>query len=149
MNRVLIGLLYLLVGLTLATEGVAIARPAPEATLQERLIGTWRLVSARYGGEDQKFPEGTTTLKHVTPAQFMWASYGADGTVTRAAGGTYSLKGDVYEETPQYGLSADFDTIRGKAQMFKCAIDGDRWHHVGKLSNGLTIDEVWERVGRK
>jgi hypothetical protein len=79
----------------------------------------------------------------------MWASYGADGTVTRAAGGTYILKGDVYEETPQYGLSADFDTVKEKAQTFKCRIDGDTWHHDGKLSNGLTIEEIWERVEKK
>jgi len=128
---------------------MAVARPDPAASPQEKLIGTWRLVSARYGGEDHKSPEGTTTLKHVTSSQFMWASYGADGTVTRAAGGTYTLKADTYEETPEYGLSGDFDLIRGKAQTFKCMIDGDKWHHDGKLSNGLTIEEVWERVGKK
>src|SRR5207249_1613248 len=128
---------------------MAAGQAAREASLQERLVGTWRLVSARYGGQDHKSPEGTTTLKHVTPAQFMWASYGADGTVTRAAGGRYTLKSDVYEETPEYGLSGDFDIIRGKAQSFKCMIEGDKWHHDGKLSNGLTIEEVWERVGKK
>ena len=149
MNRLTIGLLSLFVGFAVSTTRMAAARPAPEASLQDRLIGTWKMVSARYGGQEHKFPEGTTTLKHVTPSQFMWASYGADGTVTRAAGGRYTLKGDVYEETPEYGLSGDFDAIKGKAQTFKCVIDGDKWHHDGKLSNGLTIEEVWERVGRK
>src|SRR5947209_5542264 len=118
MNRTAIGVLSLFASLTLATARMAAARPDPATGLQERRIGTWRLVSARYGGEDHKSPEGTTTLKHVTPSQFMWASYGADGTVTRAAGGRYTLKGDVYEETPEYGLSGDFDIIRGKAQSF-------------------------------
>jgi hypothetical protein len=55
----------------------------------------------------------------------------------------------VYEETPEYGLSADFEVIRGKPQSFRCKVDGSRWHHEGELSNGLTIDEVWERVERK
>ncbi len=111
-----------------------------------KLVGTWKMVSAMYGGREYRFPEGTTTLKHVTPTQFMWASYDADGRVTRAAGGGYTLAGEEYEETPEYGLSADFEVIRGKPQSFRCKVDGSRWHHDGKLSNGLTIDEVWERV---
>ena len=60
MQRVLIGILSLFAILTLAT--IAIGRPAPEPTLQEKLIGTWRLVSAKYGGQEVKFPEGSTSL---------------------------------------------------------------------------------------
>ena len=103
----------------------------------------------RYGGREFKFPEGTTTIKHITPTQSMGASYDEDGRVTRAAGGSYTLKGEAYEETPEYGLSEDFEVIRGKPQSFRCEVDGSRWHHDGKLSNGLTIDEVWERVEKK
>ena len=69
--------------------------------------------------------------------------------MTRAAAGAYTLTGEVYEETPEYGLSEDFEVIRGKPQSFRCKVDGSRWHHDGELSNGLTIDEVWERVGTK
>src|SRR4029450_9835124 len=72
---------------------------------QNKLIGTWKQVSAKYGGQEYKFPEGTTTLKHVTPTQFMWTSYDSDGKMTRAAGGSYTLKGEAYVETPEYGLS--------------------------------------------
>ena len=61
----------------------------------------------------------------------------------------YTLKGEEYVETPEYGMSQDFDTIKGNAQTFKGRIDGNTWHHDGKLSNGLTIAEVWERVERK
>ena len=80
---------------------------------------------------------------------FMWASYDKDGKVTRAAGGDYTLKGEVYEETPEYGISSDFDLIKGKAQTFKRKVEGNKWYHNGKLSNGLTIEEVWERVEKK
>ena len=111
------------------------------------LVGSWKLASARYGGNDYAAPG--TTIKHVTPVQFMWASYGADGVVTRAAGGAYTLKGDAYQETPEYGISSDFDVVRGKPQTFTCRIDGNKWYHSGVLSNGLTIDEVWERVEPK
>jgi len=35
-----------------------------------------------------------------------WATYEKDGKVTRAAGGDYALKGEVYEETPEYGITS-------------------------------------------
>ncbi len=88
-------------------------------------------------------------IKHVTPTHFMWVTYDAEGKVTRAAGGRYSLDGDAYVETPEYGLSGDFDIIKGKPQAFRCKVEGNTWHHDGKLSNDLTIEEVWERVGKK
>jgi hypothetical protein len=123
--------------------------PKGNAKAEQKLVGTWKMVSAKYGGKEFKLPEGSTMIKHVTPTQFMWATYDKDGKVTRAAGGGYTLKGDDYEETPEYGLSADFDLIKGKPQTFKCKVDGNKWHHDGKLSNGLTIEEVWERVEKK
>jgi len=114
-----------------------------------KLIGTWKLISAKYNEQEFKLPEGATQLKHVTPSQFMWATYDQDGKVTRGAGGPYTLKGETYEETPEYGISADFDLIKGKVQKFTWKIDGNKWYHNGKLSNGLTIEEVWERVASK
>ena len=123
--------------------------PKEGAKADNKLVGTWKLVSAKYGGNEFKFPEGNTMLKHVTPTQFMWATYDNDGKVTRAAGGGYTLKGEAYEETPEYGISADFDVIKGKAQTFKWKVEGNKWYHDGKLSNGLTIEEVWERVEKK
>jgi hypothetical protein len=122
---------------------------AQEPKSENKLIGTWKMVSAKYGGSEFKFPEGTTTIKHVTPTQFMWASYDRDGVVSRTAGGSYTIKGETYEETPQYGLSTDFDIIKGKAQTFTWKIEGNKWIHKGALSSGLTIDEVWERVEAK
>jgi hypothetical protein len=88
-------------------------------------------------------------IKHVTPAQFMWVTYDKDGHVTRTAGGSYTLKGDTYEESPEYGLSQDFEIIKGKTHTFTCRIAGNTWHHDGKLNNGETIEEVWERMERK
>lgn len=120
-----------------------------EAKTDNKLLGTWKMVSAKYAGQEFKFPAGTTTLKHVTPNQFIWVGHDEDGKITRAAGGSYMIKGDTYEEVPQYGLSDDFDIIKGKAQVFKWKVEGNKWHHNGKLSNGLTIEEVWERVEKK
>jgi hypothetical protein len=116
---------------------------------ENKLVGTWKLISGKYGGQEFSFPEGTTMLKHVTSAQFMWVSYDKDGKVFRAAGGRYSLNENTYEETPEYGVSDDFEIIKGKLHSFKWKVEGNKWHHDGKLSNGVTIEEVWERVEKK
>jgi hypothetical protein len=120
--------------------------PKADANTGNKLIGTWKLVSAKYGGKESQFPAGWTMLKHVTPSQFMWVTHDPDGKVTRAAGGSYTLKGDEYAETPEYGIGADFQVIKGGTHTFKWKVEGNKWLHTGKLSNGLTIDEVWERV---
>jgi len=139
----------IIVALGIAVATGRSAEQKSEAPSGHKLIGTWKLISAKYDGQESGVLEGATTIKHVTPAQFMWASYDKKGTVTRAAGGDYTLKGEVYEETPQYGLSSDFDLIKAKAQTFKWKVEGNKWYHNGKLSNGLTIEEVWERVEKK
>ena len=144
-----------LAGLTLlAAALLTVVGAAQEATKEKAksgsmLVGSWRLVSAKYGGQDFKFPEGQTMLKHVTPSQFMWATYDKDGKVYRAAGGYIAVKGDVYEETPEYGLGDDFEGIKGKTHAFKAKVEGNRWHSDGMLDSGLTIEEVWERLGKK
>ena len=137
------------VALVLAATNAVAEEPKSDAKAANKLVGTWKLISAKYGEMEQKFPEGVTMVKHVTPTQFMWATYDKDGTVTRAAGGAYTLDGDNYVETPEYGISDDFQLIKGKAQTFKCKVEANKWHHDGKLSNGLTIEEVWERMEKK
>lgn len=115
-----------------------------------RLVGTWKMVSAKFGGQQSDLPKTTTTYKHITPTQFIWVSIDPQTKqITRAAGGTYTLKGDTYEETPAYGLSTDFDVIRDKTHTFTCRLEGNRWFQDGKLANGLTIEEIWEREDPK
>lgn len=123
--------------------------PKAGAKADNKLLGTWRLVSAKYGGEEVKRPEGFEQVKHVTPAQFMWAFYDKDGKVSVALGGTYTLKGEDYVETPVYGTEEILGELKGKPQEFKWKIEGKKWYHNGKLSNGQTIEEVWERVEKK
>lgn len=139
----------LLATIFLAPIAAAWADEPGVAKSEYKLLGTWKSVSAKFGGQEYKFPEGMTTLKHVTPAHFMWTSFDKDGIMTRAAGGSYTLKGEAYVETPEYGMSGDFDIIKGKAQTFTWKVEGNKWFHNGKLSNGLTIEEVWERVEAK
>jgi hypothetical protein len=121
--------------------------PKADGDAAARLIGTWKLTSAKYGGEESDLPKSGTTLKHVTPGNFIWVTYDSETKeVTRTAGGTYTLDGEKYEETPRYGLGADFEAVRDKPQTFTLKLEGDSWKHSGELSNGLKIEEVWERV---
>jgi hypothetical protein len=64
----------------------------------------------------------------------------------QSSGGTYTLRGDTYTEKVEYGMSSDFDVVKNAQHPFTCKIEGDTWQHIGKLSNGTTIEEVWERV---
>jgi hypothetical protein len=139
------------VPLLILTLAVAVPRTVAdeegEAKKQNQLVGTWKLVSAKWGGREIKITEEIKRLKHVTPTHFMWVVYGKDGKVTAAAGGCYAVKGEVYEEILDYGIG--IGGIQGKLHSFKWKVDGNKWYHNGKLSTGLTIEEVWERVEKK
>ena len=50
-------------------------------------------------------------------------------------------------EQRQYSLDpVTFEVIKNAEHAFTAKVEGDTWHHVGKLANGTTIDETWERV---
>lgn len=112
-----------------------------------KLVGTWRLASGKYGGRESPLPEKSTTFKHVTPTHFTWMIYeGETGRITRAGGGTYTLQGDKYTESAQYGIGGDIDTMKGKDHTFSCRVEAGKWYSTGALANGMEISEVWELV---
>jgi hypothetical protein len=120
-----------------------------EAMAVNKLVGTWKQVKGKFNGKEHEIPEGTTQLKHITSTQFMFIDFDKDGKVFFALGGPYTLKGEKYEETPEYGVGEVLQTLKGKPQSFECKVEGNKWYHNGTLSNGLTIEEVWERVDPK
>jgi hypothetical protein len=113
------------------------------------LVGTWKCVSAKYDGKEAARPDGYTQLKHVTPTHFIWVLHDGDGKVVAGMGGTCTMKGEEYIETPDYYVGDGFEALKGKAQEFKWKVDGKKWIHNGKLSSATTVEEVWERVGGK
>jgi hypothetical protein len=137
--------------LALAATAAAVGADDPkgDAKGEQKLVGTWKVVSAKYGGKEVKWPEGTTTVKHITPTQFMWATYDKDGKVIQAVGGPYALKGEDYTEIPEYGVGAVFEKIKGKTLPFKCKVEGNKWYHTSQSPTGTTVEEVWERVEKK
>jgi hypothetical protein len=123
--------------------------PKGGAKTDTKLVGTWKRISAKYDGQESTLPAGVTQVKHVTPTHFMWALYGEDGKVLAALGGTYTAKGEEYVEIPEYGVGEGLEPLKGKEQVLKWKVEGNKWSHSGKLSNGTTIEEVWERVEKK
>jgi hypothetical protein len=123
--------------------------PKTAEAKKDTLVGTWKLTRARYNNQDFPFPEGFTTMKIVTPTRYVLVIYHKDGSVARAAGGSYKLDGDKYEETPEFSTTEGFDAIKAKPQSFTWKLEGDTWRHDGKLTSGMAVEEVWERAEKK
>jgi len=136
-------LLYIVIALV--GSGLSESASAQGVTANS-LVGTWKLVSAKYGGEDSTLTRQFTTIKHFTPTHFMWVSYGEDGNITRTAGGTYSYDGKTLEDTPMYGIGSDFNVVSKKLQTYECRVVGKKLYQKGALSNGRSLEEVWELV---
>src|SRR5205823_3969349 len=120
---------------TAALAAVAGAEePRAGAADGHKLVGTWKAVSAKYGGSEIKLEEGYTHLKHVTPTQFMWAICDGEGKVGTTLGGSYTLKGNAYTEVPEYGTGSVLEQLKGKPQVFTWRVEGNKWYHTGKLS---------------
>jgi hypothetical protein len=144
--------LVTLVAVAALTSGGSTAddqKKEAEARTENKLVGTWKMVKAKYGGKEVQIPDGHTELKHVTPTHFMLAAFDKDGKVFAAIGGPYTLTREKYEEMPEYGLSEIFTSIKGKPQSFTWRVEGNKWYQNGTVSTGLTIEEVWERMETK
>ena len=125
------------------TERVSLAAPAGS-----ELIGTWELVSTKYGDakEFSDAPKDETARKFITPTHFIWARYDPKTkTISNSMGGTYTLTGSDYVEMPEFAFKG-MERFTGKAQKFTLKIEGDKWIQSGVLSNGNKIEEIWRRV---
>jgi hypothetical protein len=125
---------------------LAADEPKGGGAAANKLLGTWKLVSAKYGGRESTLPKQATTLKHVTPAHYTWLTFDKDGQATRTQGGPYEFDGEVLKSTPEYGMGPGFEAIKRKVQSFEIKFEGDRFFQSGTLSTGTTLEEVWERV---
>jgi hypothetical protein len=114
----------------------------------DKHLGTWRLVSTKYGDakEFAKYPESSNRLKLITGTHFIWVEVNASTKqVMASAGGHYTLSGNTYSESIDFA-GEGMQTYLGKTQKFTITIDGDKLFQSGDLSDGLHIEENWERV---
>jgi hypothetical protein len=148
MTRKTVVFVFLTVGISCtASRTFGVDGPQDQKRTEQEILGTWKLVSAKYGDNELKVADLGITLKHVTSAQYMWLSYDSETKlISRTAGGTWRIKGDQYVETSEYGLGNDFEGLRGKEHSFAIRIEGDTWLHNGSLASGLKIEEKWERI---
>lgn len=111
-------------------------------------IGTWKLVSTKYGSatEFRPYSDKSSRLKIINPTHFTWVEVDASTKkVVASAGGNYKLTGDSYTETIEFAGDG-METYLGKSQKFTIRIEGDKLFQSGELSDGLKIEENWERV---
>ena len=110
-------------------------------------LGTWQLISFKYGDakDFSDFPKEQRRIKSITETHFTWVEYQvASGKAESMAGGPYTLKGNSYAETIEF-VGTGMETYLGKKQSFTIKVDGDKLRQSGQLSDGLKIEEVWQR----
>jgi RNA polymerase sigma factor (sigma-70 family) len=108
--------------------------------LKRELVGTWE--SAPRAGT----PKTIRCVKHITSTHWTWVLYDRDSKVAlSSAGGTWTLKGDKYEETNEFSTE-DMKHARGKAYAYDVKIEGDKWHVKAGPELEILVDEDWVRV---
>jgi RNA polymerase sigma factor (sigma-70 family) len=110
------------------------------ARLKRALLGTWESV------QPASSPKTIRCVKHITPTHWTHVLYDRDSKVALStAGGTWTLKGDKYEETNEFS-SEDMKHARGKAYAYDFKIDGDKWYVKAGPELKILVDDVWVRV---
>ena len=132
------------VAIVLAFSLVAQQQPAKGSGTH---LGTWTLISTKYGDakDFSDFPKEQRRVKLITATHFTWVQYdAANKKVESIAGGPYTLDGGSYTETIEF-VGEGMETYLGKKQPFTIKVDGDKLNQSGQLSDGLKIEEVWQR----
>ena len=52
--------------------------PPKENGAAGKVIGTWKMISAKYDGEEADLTNAEITLKHITPGNFIWVTYDSE-----------------------------------------------------------------------
>jgi hypothetical protein len=123
-------------------------RELSDDEIRNQLVGSWRIVSASFGGVPSELHKNSITIKHITPVHVIWIGYQPDDRkIFRSAGGSWKVNNGKYIETMRYGLDPKFkDTTFGKDFVFECRFEDDLWIQTGKLSDGSEMIETWQRI---
>jgi hypothetical protein len=104
------------------------------------LLGTWE------GTVAGPAPKAARIVKHVTPTNWTWVIFdGENKMVLAAMGGTWSLKGNQYEETVDFATN-NIQGAGGRSFAYSFKVDEGRWF----LNPGPEFDaqsaESWKLV---
>lgn len=136
---------------TVAALAFTAALPGAEKSSNDASshLGTWRLVSTKYG-DAKEFSDVSNSgphIKMISSNHFIWVIYDSKTKlVASSMGGSCRLQGSNYTETVEFYLPKGMDVYLGKEQAFTIRVEGDRLFQSGKLSDGMNIEEIWQRV---
>jgi len=116
------------------------AASAGSSQLAKEMIGTW--VHVGRPGQVMEPPTTGGRLKFRTGRHWTLTRADGDGLVVEHFGGTYTLNGNEYVETQDYG-DETWKKDNGKSFKFLVKIEGDTMTQFG-VDNPWT--EVWKRV---
>lgn len=122
-----------------------------ESNAQQRklsqIMGTWKMISHKYGdGELIVASDDVQSIKLITESHFVWVVFAVkDNLVTSSGGGTYTFDGENYIEHVKFGGEGMSDFFDTKSD-FKFSFDKGEMKISGKLSNGLHIEQTWNRI---
>lgn len=137
---------------------------APAETPAMNLAGSWELVEYRNPGDSvwRQYPEFVGYIKHITPSNFVWVYYNAEGDeVLGIGGGPYEMDDDKYVETLEFIYPAGTGQ-QGTTMAFSAEIREDgTWYHHGFIkqkvkdestgdvirTDSTKIEEVWKKSG--
>ncbi len=110
------------------------------------LIGTWKLLSAKYGGEESIVSKDLTYLKFYTKTHFCSVLYPEDGLVRQTVGGTYYFSGNDCIENVEF-VGDKHIPIKNTKSTFQVDVKKNKLYIKGFFADGATpLEEVWERI---
>jgi hypothetical protein len=144
-------LLIALVAVTLITllnTGATSNKKAGASKKPNQIMGTWQLSLYKYGSGTTDFTEASPNagrIKLITDTHFTWVHFDKSTNIIHSsAGGTYSLEGNTYTESIDYGLA--MDSYLGNKPVYNIKVEGDNLFLTGELVSGYKIEEVWQRI---
>jgi hypothetical protein len=115
------------------------------------IMGTWKLITLKHGEKEIKIaPEDSIQrLKFITQNSFVWIQYLKRNKIVRnSIGGTYTFNGNIYVENINFVGLGSIESL-GASNAFKVKIIEDKMYLSGKLSTGVFVDEIWQRLDKK
>ena len=109
------------------------------------LAGRWQITAREANGKMNSMPSGARkTIKILTGTKFQWVAINTEtGEFFGTGGGSYTFENNVYTEKIEY-FSRDNNRV-GASLSFKGSVNGDKWDHSGKSSDGKPLHEEWSR----